>query len=229
MAVSPHNPADRRLRNASPSVNPKPWSALSHFDPLFAPMIAKWPRDKSELTWLAPGTKAPLTASKVVGWAKPGGYRLLYWAGGPAPAGYAEINPMHGLNGQWWVGHFIIDPALRSRGLGRRFFRALVRIAFESLAAEQMLLVVFPENESAVRCYEQGGMTIEGREQKLFASTRKRHVFLRMVLRRHRYLYDRQFAALRGQPPLVLESARAAAELSSKFALPPVRSLRVSS
>lgn len=226
MAVSPIHPADRQPE-APRRTDGKHWSALSHFDPLFAPTIASWPRNKSELMWLAPGTRAPLTAAKVVGWAKPGGYRLLYWAGGPTPAGYAEVNPMHGMRGQWWIGHFVIDPNLRGRGLGRRFFHELVRIAFESLAAEQMLLVVFPENEAAIRCYEHGGMTVEGREQKRFANTRQRYTFLRMAMRRLRYQKSRHYAALRGHSPLILENARAAADLSSRFELPPKVSLRL--
>ena len=226
MAVSPIHPADRQPDPPRPDAA-KQWSALSHFDALFAPTIASWPSTKSELMWLAPGTRAPLTAAKVVAWAKPGGYRLLYWAGGATPAGYAEINPMNGMRGQWWIGHFVIDPNLRGRGLGRRFFHELVRVAFESLAAEQMLLVVFPENEAAIRCYEHGGMTVEGREQKRFANTRQRHTFLRMTLRRVRYQKTRQYAALRGHSPLILENARAAAEISNRFELPPKTSLRI--
>ena len=51
---------------------------LARFDPLMAPVIARWARDDRELFWLAPKTPPPLTAAKVVAWASPDGRPLLF-------------------------------------------------------------------------------------------------------------------------------------------------------
>ncbi|MBI4580594.1 MAG: hypothetical protein HY718_12880, partial [Planctomycetes bacterium] len=50
---------------------------LVPFDPLMAPVVARWTRDDRELFWLAPRTVPPLTAAKVVAWASPDGRPLL--------------------------------------------------------------------------------------------------------------------------------------------------------
>ena len=57
---------------------------------------------------------------------------------------------------------------------------ALAERAFSHHAATEVLLVVFPDNLSAVRCYERAGMSVQGQERKIFPATGKEHLFLRM-------------------------------------------------
>ncbi|HVP09849.1 MAG TPA: GNAT family protein [Phycisphaerae bacterium] len=154
---------------------------LSHFDVNYAPLIAPWVQTERELTWLAPGTAPPLTTEKVIAWGKPGGRRFLFWkAGSPAPIGYAELNNMSERPDQMWIGHFLVDPVHRGHRHGTRLAQTLVAMAFSRLAARDVLLVVFPDNAAAIRCYHRAGMTPMGHERKFFEATGRQHVFLRM-------------------------------------------------
>jgi len=160
----------------------KPFVTL--LDPLYAPRIASWVRDEQELTWLAPGTAPPLTPQKVLAWsAQYRGRRLLFWPG-PAdgPAGYAELNHLSIQSSQMWIGHFLIDPARRGRSLGTTFARLLVTLAFEQCGASEVLLVVFPENLAAIRCYTRAGFSVTGQETRFFETTGREHSFLRMSI-----------------------------------------------
>ena len=161
--------------------------ALSAFDNLFAAQVARWTTSDDELCWLAPGTRPPLTAAKVSSWRREGGRPILFWAGGPDPVGYGELNQMPHESTAYWIGHFVIQPAARGRGLSHIFFRGLISYAFESLRAGEVLLVVFPENAPAIRCYQRNGLVITGRESKYFKSTNRQHEFLRMTIPRRRF------------------------------------------
>ncbi|MCG8408094.1 MAG: GNAT family N-acetyltransferase [Phycisphaerales bacterium] len=168
---------------------------ISDFDALYAPLIASWVRSEEELTWLAPGTAPPLSASKVIAWGNNVGYRFLFWSTDPTsdrqgldgPIGYAELNRMPKRSNQMWIGHFVLDPDCRGRGHGQRFVQALLRHAFQVLTASDVLLVVFPENKTAIRCYEKCGMIITGRERKYFKNTHCTHHFYRMEAKRHQF------------------------------------------
>lgn len=161
---------------------------LSPFDNLFAPVVAAWPRSERELSWLAPGTTAPLTPAKVCNWQRTDGRQFLFWnLRDTGPCGYSELNRMPDERRRYWIGHFILDPACRGQGLSHLFFRNLIVHAFSEMGAAEVLLVVIPENAAAIRCYERGGMVVVGRESKRFNATGRRHTFLRMSINRKRY------------------------------------------
>jgi hypothetical protein len=86
-----------------------------------------------------------------------------------------------------WIGHFIVDPRQRGRAWGARFAQALLSHAFIAEAAAKVLLVVFPENRRAIRCYQRAGMLVTGSERKYFESTGRAHQFLRMEIRPARF------------------------------------------
>ncbi len=172
---------------------------LSEFEPRYAPLVASWIPNDQQATWLAPGTPPPLTAQKVLAWAKPTGRRYLLWEEeADQPIGYAELNDMPKRPGQMWIGHFLIDPAHRRRGRGRRFAQALMTIAFIECAATDVLLVVFPENEAAIRCYRRAGLNAVGYEAEFFQATGRRHRFLRMGISANRF---RSLLAAGQMPP----------------------------
>ncbi|MCB9852051.1 MAG: GNAT family N-acetyltransferase [Phycisphaerales bacterium] len=161
---------------------------ISPFDNLFAPVVASWPKSAHELTWLAPGTVAPLTPAKVCAWQRRDGRQFLFWeSAADGPCGYGELNHMPDERRRYWIGHFVLDPAQRGRGLSHVFFRNLVVHAFEEMGAAEILLVVIPENVAAIKCYQRGGMIVSGRESKRFDATGQRHTFLRMSINRKRY------------------------------------------
>lgn len=162
---------------------------LTGFDPRYAEAIVGWVRDERELLWLAPGTPPPLTVQKVLDWSKERRRRQLFWrVDQSSPTGYAELNEMPGVARQMWVGHFLVDPSHRLHGLGTQFAQALVLRAFLEFGADDLLLVVFPENTRAIRCYERAGLVVLGKEKKLFESTGREHTFLRMGLERRRFM-----------------------------------------
>lgn len=156
--------------------------ALGAFDRRYAPLVARWVQGEDALFRLAPGTPAPLTAAKVVGWTSTGDCPWLLWAAGEQePCGYAELNTIKSNPGALWLGHLLLRSDVRGRGWGHRFVRGLVAQAFEQMAASAIALVVFPDNEPAIRCYEQVGFTVRRKEVHRFRS-RQRHRMLRMEL-----------------------------------------------
>ena len=161
---------------------------LTLFEATYAPLIVPWVQTEQELIWLAPGTVPLLTAEKVAAWGKPGNRRFLFWkAGSPAPVGYAELNNMTERPDQMWIGHFLVSPAHRGNHYGTRFAQTLLTMAFSRLSARDVLLVVFPDNASAIHCYHRAGMIPLGHERKFFETTGRHHVFLRMGISAARY------------------------------------------
>lgn len=157
---------------------------LCPFDSLFAATVAGWVPDE-ELLWLAPSTVPPLTAAKVVGWTKPPDRPLLLFRGDePVPCGYAELNALRGASRAVWLGHLVVAPASRGRGLGAAFTRRLVAEAFADARTERIVLIVFPDNEAAIRCYRVNGFCQTGQERHRFRPQGSTHTMLRFELRR---------------------------------------------
>ncbi len=103
-------------------------------------------------------------------------------ADGSGPIGYAELNPMSRDRRHLWIGHVLIDPDRRGQGLGRGLTQALINRAFRIEGANRLSLVVFPENATAVRCYESAGFTLRGEESQCFGPQRQRYRLLRFEL-----------------------------------------------
>lgn len=172
---------------------------LEPFRTLQASAIAGWLYPPDELFWLAPGTSPPLTPAKIIAWQRPGGRRLVMLGGsGPSLLAYAELNPMRHRAGHLWLGHCIVHPSLRGRGLGRRFVVALLIEAFERMDADRVSLIVFPENVRAIRCYRWCGFETVGEEWHRFGNAVEKSRFLRLEARppAPQYTTDGQSAAL---------------------------------
>jgi RimJ/RimL family protein N-acetyltransferase len=155
------------------------------FDPRYGEAVARWVGTREELLHLAPATEPPLTAAKVVAWVKPGGQAYLLWReDDEEPVGYAELNPMRGDPKHFWLGHVIIRPDQRGRGLGCSFVKQLLSNVFGRLSAERLSLVVFPRNKSAIECYLRAGFAEVGEESHQFNGRGPRHNLLRLEARR---------------------------------------------
>jgi RimJ/RimL family protein N-acetyltransferase len=157
-------------RRASGAVDPGPRAArarglgpliLRSFSPEDAEVIVGWVANGRELFWLAPSTDMPLTAGKVIAWTRDRGMPVVLCAGDEGrPVGYAELNPLRRSPTHLWIGHVIVDPAWRGRGVGQRLIQLLVDHAFRSLGARRVSLMVFPHNWAAVRCYLKAGFHV---------------------------------------------------------------------
>lgn len=160
---------------------------LRGFDRLYAPMVAAWVHTPDELFFLAPGTAPPLTAAKVVAWTRPTDRPLLLFEGdSPVPSGYAELNPLSGSTRAVWIGHVLVDPARRGRGLGQCLTNLLLAEAFRSPQTDRVVMLVVPDNEPAMRCYQACGFTMVGKEHHRFGPRRRQTTMIRMEIGRAR-------------------------------------------
>lgn len=133
---------------------------LRSFHDRHAPIVAGWVSTEDQLKRLAPGTAMPLTPAKVLGWQRPGSRTFVLSRDDTTdPLGYAELNPMVRQATHYWLGHVIIAPAERGKGLGNAFVGAVVRFAFERLRVNRISLIVLPNNASAIACYRHVGFT----------------------------------------------------------------------
>lgn len=138
---------------------------LIPFSTEVAPTVASWVSDDLSLLWLAPRTPPPLTPRKVLDWQAVGRTALLaYVRGEDVPCAYAEINAMKSKPYELWLGHIIVAPQRRSRGIGSLVVDLLLDHAFESFGAQKISLVVFPENLPAIRCYKRCGFAVTREE-----------------------------------------------------------------
>ena len=150
-----------------------------------APILARWVKSEQQLRWLAPSTPPPLTAEKIVAWKRPGGEAFVLAMGrDDAPAGYGELNPMRSGCGDLWLGHVIVRPDLRGRGVGTFLSRALLSEAFEQRGANRVSLIVFPDNLAALRCYRRAGFITAGEEHHQFGGAGSTHRLLRLEIAR---------------------------------------------
>ena len=157
---------------------------LVPFTSLFGDLIATWVRCDDDLRWLAPGTLPPLTSEKIVAWKKPGGSAWMGFEGrSKNPVCYGELNPMRLEADHYWIGHVVVDPHLRSCGLGRKFVRLLLAEAFEARGAQKVSLVVFPQNLAAVHCYQSCGFELVGDESHRFTPGGVKERLLRLETR----------------------------------------------
>ena len=156
---------------------------LSPFEAWHAFHVAGWVESPEELRWLAPSTRHPLSASKVLAWRKPGSAVVVpAFDDDDVPIGYAELNPMHRHASHYWLGHVVLRPDLRGCGLGAAFVRSLVRYSVRELSATRLSLIVFPDNGPAVRCYRRVGFHVAGFEDHRFNGFGRRHRLLRLEL-----------------------------------------------
>lgn len=160
---------------------------LKRFERRHASKVVEWVASASELRWLAPSTQPPLTADKVANWPKKNGMAFsLFHVDESDPIGYGELNPMRGDSSQMWLGHIIIRPDERGKGIGSAFVRLQVAYAFEQLAAKRVALIVFPDNIAAVQCYRRIGFTPAGPEYHRFGKNGPKERLLRFEIHAYR-------------------------------------------
>ncbi len=157
---------------------------LRPFHHWYASVVAQWAGTPEQLRLLAPGTAPPLTAAKVARWTKPAGHALLLTRDGDArPIGYGELNPMRLERDHLWLGHVVVCPQERGKGIGQAFVRELVSYAFDPLCAKRISLIVFPGNAPAIKCYRRVGFVNVGEESHDFNGTGRKHRLLRFEIK----------------------------------------------
>lgn len=154
---------------------------LMPFEDEHAARVASWVLDEREAYLIAPRTPPPLTAEKIRGWSGPGRQQfLLIEIGKKRPVAYGELNVLRTAERHFWLGHLIVDPRRRGRGLGTRLTRLLLERAFNQQGARRVTLVVFPENHRALACYRAAGLREAGAEIHYFPPYDRRVRLLKM-------------------------------------------------
>jgi RimJ/RimL family protein N-acetyltransferase len=158
-----------------------PPTRLERFDPRHTELVASWVRSEREAYWLAPHTPPPITAERVLAWSMEGRHPLQLMEGGAlAPVAYGELNVLNASAREYWLGHLIVDPERRGRGLGVRLVELLIQRGFQHLGARRISLVVFTDNLVAQRSYRAAGMREEGYEVHRFPAYGTSERLLRM-------------------------------------------------
>jgi len=160
---------------------------IESFAPAHAESVCRWVSSDHELFLLAPLTHPPLTAHKVSTWSHNADESLVLVSRANELLAYGELNQMPLSERQRWIGHLVVAPACRGRGLGRRFVLTLLERAFAIGDVDSVSLVVFPLNEPAVRCYRQLGFVQTGIQKRRFRESPIRHDLLEMKLTRRRF------------------------------------------
>jgi RimJ/RimL family protein N-acetyltransferase len=153
---------------------------LAPFRREHAERIASWVRSPQEAFWLSPRSRPPVTPASVRSWAGRRREQFVLLRGSGDPIAYGEVNVLNLWQRSFWLGHLIVDGACRGQGVGRELTAALLRHAFEQRHAVLVALVVFPENETAVACYQAAGLRAVGYETHYFASIGRSARLLRM-------------------------------------------------
>jgi ribosomal protein S18 acetylase RimI-like enzyme len=148
--------------------------------PEHADLIATWITDEREAFWLAPRTAPPLTPAKIRAWAHPLAEPLVLADAEGDICAYGELNLLDRTRGEFWLGHLIVDPARRGRGLGRALTCGLAERGFALRGARRITLVVFAENQPAIACYRRSGFVDDDHETHYFAPYRTYVRLLRM-------------------------------------------------
>lgn len=156
---------------------------LAPFRPELAALVASWIQNEHEAFWLAPRTRPPIDARKVLDWAGPGIHQLILFDGRlRVPVAYGEVNLLAGRERTFWLGHLLVDPVRRGGGMGRALTEQLLRYAFARLNARRVTLVVFPENAAAIACYLAAGLRLDGHESHYFPTCESTVRMVRMAV-----------------------------------------------
>lgn len=154
---------------------------LRAFDPADAETVVGWISSLDEAYLVAPRTPPPITAISIRAWRGPGHHPFILVDCHTAEAiGYGEVNLLNARRREYWLGHLIIAPAQRGRGYGVALTRRLLEFAFVRCNASAASLVVFQDNERAIRSYRAAGMVDDGYEQHHFPAYGKQESLLRL-------------------------------------------------
>lgn len=64
------------------------------------------------------------------------------------------------------IGHFLVAPEERGKGLGTAVLSRFIRICFEGTDITALTLSVFDYNAAAIKCYEKNGFSVTGKIER---------------------------------------------------------------
>jgi len=94
---------------------------------------------------------------------------------GSRPAGYAEVLRGYAHKGQWIVGIVLVDPTMRSGGIGHDIVRAIVADA-RACGVESLAAGVIVARERSLAFWSREGFTTEVSRRPIVVGGKKTHV-----------------------------------------------------
>lgn len=131
-------------------------------------LIDWFPTPEDLFLWTASGFEFPLTREpfqKFLAESAARGDRIFYKAvlvETGEVCGHIELAGIDRRNRSLRIGHVVLAPAFRGRGIGVEMMRRALRIAFEEHAAHRVELAVFEVNPGAIAVYEKAGFRRDG-------------------------------------------------------------------
>lgn len=133
------------------STHPAPLTIVP-FEAAHARRVAAWPRDATEAqAWAGGATAFPFQPEQFEGWHEDQDAHPFLAIEADEPSAYGELW-VDQVEQEIELARIIVDPAKRSRGIGRSFVAALVAECPRHGFA-RLIMRVAPGNEAALRCY----------------------------------------------------------------------------
>jgi RimJ/RimL family protein N-acetyltransferase len=125
--------------------------------------------DELLLQFAGPGLSRPITLEA---WLAPDDHTNEVFAvdhgGNQGSVGHAQLRGIDVSGGVCRIARVLIgEPSMRGQGLGGKIIDALVDRAITGLGLDRVTLNVFPENHSAIRCYERCGFRLSGKPSEV--------------------------------------------------------------
>lgn len=128
---------------------------LTPFEPGLGGTISSWARTVDEVQAWCSLSELPVPEHTIDEWAAAPDTEAYVLRDADLVVGYGELWIDHDL-AEVELGHLIVDPSQRNRGVGRALTAGLIRAA--RAHHHQVFLRVVPENTAARRCYASAGM-----------------------------------------------------------------------
>lgn len=144
---------------------------LDYFTPAdFSQLISWIDSPRLLMNWSGPMFNFPLTPDKLT-WYLDGAnelgtsdvfiFKAVDSATG-ATVGHISLGSLSQKNRSARISRVLVDPTIRSRGIGQAMLTEVLRFGFEQLGLHRIDLGVYDFNEAALRCYTRAGMHREG-------------------------------------------------------------------
>lgn len=153
---------------------------LEEFELRWCELVVGWVGDAEEqfrwsghvLPFPAAGGDLAALISEGVGRSLPRHHLSVRLEGCAEPVGYLELS-VDAHNRAARLGRVLVDPELRSCGVGRRAVRAACERSFEQLGLHRVDLEVASTNAQAIASYRRAGFAVEGvlRDARWFAGS----------------------------------------------------------
>jgi ribosomal protein S18 acetylase RimI-like enzyme len=131
-----------------------------------AAVVASMIATPADARQVSPQEPVPIVAATVERWLLDRGSGYVLESGDRILA-YGEINPDPHRGRRFWIGHVVVHPDARNRGVGRALVSMLVRVATRIPGARDVWISAFADNPAAVACYRRCRFEVMARREMI--------------------------------------------------------------